>query len=82
MVPPDKPFLLAGLLLIYGLHHHCCARQEQSVEGFIYSQIISVLSTDSGLLLLCLVLLTLAAVADAFFEVELEVREQERLRTK
>jgi hypothetical protein len=81
-MPPDKPFLLAGLLLIYGLHQHCCTRREQSVEGFIHSQIISALSTDSGLLLLCLVLLTLAAVADALVEVESEVREQERLRTK
>lgn len=78
----DKPFLLAGLLLVYGLHHHCCAQRDQGIEGFISSQILAAMSTDTGMLFACLGLLALAAIADAVVEVESEVREQERLRIK
>ena len=76
----DKPVLLAGLLLVYGLHQHCCVRRDEGADGFLSSQVLSMASTDTGVMLLCLVLLSFAAVADAVIEVESEVREQERLR--
>jgi len=76
----DKPVLLAGLLLVYGLHQHCCVRLDEGADGFLSSQVLSMASTDTGVMLLCLVLLSIAAVADAVIEVESEVREQERLR--
>ena len=76
----DKPVLLAGLLLVYGLIQHCCLRRDQGEDGFLSSQVLWMVSTDAGILFVCLVLLSIAAVADAVIEVESEVREQQRLR--
>lgn len=77
----DKPFLLAGLLLLYGMYQKCCGH-DASDSNSMTANMFSALSTDLGMICAFLVLMMAAAIADAVAEVEAEVREQERLRLK